>query len=95
MKEFDDKVKDGWAQLDRSQLHSPTKEDMIALIQETKRKQRREAILFFVITLILVNIVVFFDCKVTSYLCNDERYLSGITSCTFCMGTGETLEGSL
>lgn len=60
MKEFDDKVKDGWAQLDRSQLHSPTKEDMIALIQETKRKQRREAILFFVITLILVNIVVFF-----------------------------------
>ncbi|RQW21953.1 hypothetical protein EH196_05415 [Bacillus sp. C1-1] len=59
MREIDDKVKDGLSQLDRVDVQSPTKEDIIALIQKTKRKQRREAILFFIVTLILVNIVVF------------------------------------
>ncbi|AIC93723.1 YxlC family protein [Shouchella lehensis] len=59
MREIDDKVKDGLSQLDRIDVQSPTKEDIIALIQKTKRKQRREAILFFIVTLILVNIVVF------------------------------------
>ncbi|GAF23208.1 hypothetical protein JCM19047_3011 [Bacillus sp. JCM 19047] len=59
---------------------------MIALIQETKRKQRREAILFFVITLILVNIVVFSIARLPAIYVTMNVILVGLLPVLFVWG---------
>ncbi|WP_099305096.1 YxlC family protein [Bacillus sp. Marseille-P3800] len=59
MSQENKRFKDGLDQLNRIAYKEPSMAEMLHLVKETKRKQRREAFLFIVVTLLLVNGMVF------------------------------------
>lgn len=52
------RLKKGLAIIDRSEMEKPSETELLQLVRETRRKQRKEAIAFIFVALLLASIAV-------------------------------------